>query len=144
MRPGPAPKHPSQRVRRGSANTARRGLPAGGYTGPIPQWPLDENPVTEAEVKRWRELWRTPQAEAWAGCSFETGLAVMVQLEIRCQRPRASGQHFAELRHARSEFGLTLDSMAKLGLDIQDETPDEGTGTARVRRLRAIDPDVSA
>jgi hypothetical protein len=145
MRPGPAPKHPSQRVRRGGTpHTARRSLPAAGYAGPIPQWPAYLNEPTERELSRYRELWACPLGAAWAGHAQEYAIATLVRLEQRCELPGVSGQHLAELRHLRGELGLTLAALAKLGLEIEDETPDEGTGTARVRRLRAIDPDVSA
>jgi hypothetical protein len=146
MRPGPAPKNAAQRVRRNATGVPARGtLPAAGYAGPVPAWPLRECPQTDAERERWAELWRCPQAAAWAGLALEYGLAAMVQLEQRCQRPRTSAQHLGELRHMRAEFGLSLDGMAKLGLTIEHNTAgaaDEQSAHP-VRRLKAVDTDAS-
>lgn len=50
MPPGPAPKHPSVRQRRNKPKADFRSLPATGYTGETPPWPL------EADVKMTAEL----------------------------------------------------------------------------------------
>lgn len=59
--PGPLPK-PNARRRRTPPWDATRRLPAGGYDGPIPKYPLGR--LTRARTAGWRELWRRPQAAA--------------------------------------------------------------------------------
>ena len=47
--------------RRGYSLTA---LPAEGYAGEIPDFPLPD--ASERELEVWAEAWRTPQACAWS------------------------------------------------------------------------------
>ena len=61
-RSGPPPQEGSARSdARGYSLTA---LPAEGYRGPVPEFPLDD--ATDRELEVWAQLWRTPQAAAWA------------------------------------------------------------------------------
>lgn len=47
---GPAPKHPDQRVRRNKAPGLTQ-LPAGGRTGPVPEFPLGPDLHTQAKLQ---------------------------------------------------------------------------------------------
>ena len=56
---------PSANPRRRNARPDSTTLPASGYDGPIPEWPLAV-PMDISEEVAWRALWRSPQAAAWA------------------------------------------------------------------------------
>lgn len=64
VNPGPAPDPNAIRRGRQSDQETWTDLPAAGYTGPIPAWPLADG--DEIELTIWAELWRTPQAVVWA------------------------------------------------------------------------------
>ena len=71
--------------RRGFKLTA---LPAEGYSGPVPEFPLDE--ASEAELGLWREVWASPQACAWSMPSESwrvRTVALWVRTRVRCEDP---------------------------------------------------------
>lgn len=72
---GPAPNPASRRQTGNQANTWLD-LPAAGYAGPVPEWPL--RMPTDRELEVWAEIWRSPQAAAWAlnGWVHDVGLYV--------------------------------------------------------------------
>ena len=55
----PAPKHPSQRVRR-NKDLPMNQLPGDGRKGRTPVWPLSA--AGAAEAKAWKAAWKLPQA----------------------------------------------------------------------------------
>src|SRR4051812_10706296 len=74
--------------RRGFTLTA---LPAEGYVGPVPDFPLPEPSDRELEV--WAAAWRTPQACAWSLPSERwrtRTVAMWVRLTVRCEASDAS------------------------------------------------------
>lgn len=74
---GPSPDPQALRRDRPSDKDGWITLPAVGYTGEVPPWPISSPPiavkggqkvvdyVVEREKKLWADLWRTPQAEMW-------------------------------------------------------------------------------
>lgn len=144
MRPGPAPRPADTRRRRNPPTTGHIPVPRDGYTGPVPDWPATLTEPTDREHARWVELWRTPQAAAWADTSQEYTLVTLIRLEQACDRGRIPGQLVAELRHLRGELGLTLEAMAKLGMELTDDEPEQPRAPARgTRRLHAVDPTIA-
>ena len=77
---GPAP-NPNSRRQSGSMAHTWTDLPAGGFTGPVPDWPLPT--ASEQELAMWARYWRKPQAAAWAamGMTDEVALYVRAFLE---------------------------------------------------------------
>ena len=67
---GPAP-NPNSRRQTGNQAHTWTDLPAAGYAGKIPAWPLltpeadGAEQFHERELEVWAAIWRTPQAEAW-------------------------------------------------------------------------------
>ena len=55
------PANPFSRKSLSGANGEWVTLPADGYDGDLPSWPLHNDPST-AEEALWMDLWRTPQA----------------------------------------------------------------------------------
>src|SRR5690606_35162207 len=95
-RSGPTPVEGSQRSeRRGYSLTA---LPAEGYKGKAPEWPLPSPSDRELEV--WAEAWRTPQACAWSMPSEAwrvPTVAMWVRVRVRCEAQDAPSSLLAQV-----------------------------------------------
>src|SRR5690554_3432139 len=76
-RSGPAPDPDSYR----SQNRDWIDLPAGGFAGVVPEFPLGD--ALTVEVALWDELWLKPQAHAWnaLGLKFQVAAYVRAFLE---------------------------------------------------------------
>jgi hypothetical protein len=144
-RSGPQPDPNSERSeRRGFKLTA---LPAEGYTGEIPDFPLPE--PTDREVELWGQAWRTPQACAWSMPSEAwraRTVALWVRLSARCEQADAPAALLAQLHRFADQIGMTTAGLAEMGwkvvADEVAEKRDEPTApTARPRRLRAVNDD---
>lgn len=141
-RSGP-PADPSSATsdRRGFSLTA---LPAEGYTGPIPDFPLlkrniyytyfegdgkdrrqvrelDEGPteqVWERELALWAWLWRTPQACAWSMPSESWRLyviAMYVRTFVLCEGDEATAADKNSLHRFADQIGMTTAGLAEMG-----------------------------
>lgn len=142
-------------------------LPAGGYSGEVPDFPLptvtrymdeyedkrrirvaDEAATEvfrERELAVWAEAWRTPQAAAWAAESWRwpilaeyCRLKTVVELE-----PDANASLVAQLHRFRDQLGLTPAGMKENGwtVAVGEVTEERRTTVERVapvRRLRAV------
>ena len=58
------PRPPKFQPRRTNARVGPLTLPITGRDGPLPKWPLTGQ--SASETKYWKELWKKPQAIAWA------------------------------------------------------------------------------
>ena len=144
---GPTPKNPADRVRRNKAPGLTQ-LPPDGYSGPIPEWPLDT--CSQAELSRWNWLWRRPQAEMWANCGMEDVVARYVRnclmLENGTGATVAAAYLVSELRQQEDRLGRSPMSLLRLRWEVAPaEVVDMTEETTRRRpRLRAIDPGLAA
>lgn len=113
-RSGPAPDPSSGRSdQRGYKLTA---LPAEGYRGQVPEFPLPQASGRELEV--WAEAWRTPQACAWSVPSERWRIptvAMWVRLKVRCEDPQAGAALYAQLHRFADQIGLTTAGLAEMG-----------------------------
>lgn len=132
---GPAPD-PNALRRDRKDDAAWVTLPAGGFDGLVPEFPLpravqfdthfeDGKKVTEpdpgetfavweAEQDLWAELWRKPQAVMWSRLGMEFEVAAYVRAFLESVRADASaGLKTAVLRMA-GEIGLSLPGMHSL------------------------------
>lgn len=166
-RSGPAADPASGRSeQRGYTLTA---LPAGGYEGKVPEFPLPrivrwnefyedgkkrretDDGATEGfrerELEVWAEAWRTPQACAWSLESWRwptvaefCRLKTIVEME-----PDANAALVAQLHRFRDQIGLTPAGLKENGWAIAaDEVGAKARTKAteapkRERRLRAVD-----
>ncbi|MDF2915980.1 MAG: hypothetical protein K0S70_197 [Microbacterium sp.] len=142
-RSGPAPDPSSGRSdRRGLSFTA---LPAEGFTGPVPDFPLPG--CTDRELEVWESLWRTPQAAAWATAAWRwQAIGELVRLQVRAEAQDSPATLFERIRQWRADLGLTPAGLKENGWAIaadevtarredRDEASDEPY-LAPVRRLR--------
>src|SRR5690242_18980502 len=145
-RSGPAPSEKSGRSdRRGHSLTA---LPAQGYDGPIPEFPLPG--ASDREVEVWEQAWRTPQACAWSMPSEawrSSTVALWVRTKVRCEDPDAVASLLGQLHRFADQIGMTTAGLAEMGWKVAvDEVaakaatkPDAAPAAKPVRRLRAAD-----
>jgi hypothetical protein len=126
-----------------SATSERRGLkfkalPAGGYQGEIPEWPLRPSATDEVigshEVAIWRQAWRSPQAAAWAAESWRwpiigeyCRLKAIVEFS-----PAVSAALVGQLHRYRDQIGLTPAGLKENGWQIAgDELAERRTESKR-------------
>lgn len=132
---GPAPD-PNALRRDRKDDAAWVTLPADGFQGEVPEFPLPravqfdtvfENgkkvtepdeaetvAVWEAELELWAELWRKPQAAMWSQLGMKFEVAAYVRAFLESVRSEASaGLKTAVLRMA-GEIGLSLPGMHSL------------------------------
>lgn len=115
--------------REGSARADAAGyklteLPAEGYGGDIPDWPLvpDASPV---ERLYWERAWRTPQAFIWARQEFtylQPTVARWVRVSVRCDEPDAPATLLARLGPLSDDVGMSPAGLARLGAKITPDT----------------------
>ena len=144
-RSGPKPSETSERSdRRGYSLTA---LPAEGYTGPVPDFPLPTPTSRELEVWEW--AWRTPQACAWSMPSEAWRVhtvALWVRTKVRCEAEDAGAALLGQLHRFADQIGMTTAGLAEMGWKVAvDEVGKKAAEKAAVepkakpqRRMRAV------
>lgn len=126
--PGPAP---SPHARRRNARPDWRSLPASGFDGEIPEWPLVTRPVGVDEL--WVELWRSPQAVVWAegGAAHVRLVARYASVLLICEGPEATAALLSECRQLEDRLGLSPMAMKRLQWEI-GEVPAAAVGQSGV------------
>ena len=120
--------------RRGYSLTA---LPASGYDGPVPDWPLPAQSERESEV--WESAWRTPQAWAWSrpSESWRTRtVAMWVRLSVRCEDPEAPASLLAQLHRFADQIGMTTAGLAEMGWKVATDEVAEKRGETKPEPAR--------
>ena len=121
-RSGPQPDPKSGRSDRRGLSFAV--LPASGFTGEVPDFPLPGESAREAEV--WAELWSTPQAFAWSKQPWRLHeIGAFVRLSVRIEAPDASASLLTPWLRMQTALGLTPDGLKVNGWQIKDEAPAE-------------------
>lgn len=112
-----------------SARSDRRGLsfirlPAEGYGGEAPEWPLHGQSAREAQLWAW--AWTTPQACAWALEPWRWhSVAMWVRVAVICEGPMAQAADKNGLHRFADQIGLTPAGLKENGWQIaRDETAD--------------------
>lgn len=94
-------------------------LPAEGFTGDVPAFPIPGALGTETNL--WATLWRKPQGVMWAKLGMEFEVAAYVRAFLESVEPEASaGLKTAVLRMA-AELGLSLPGMHSLRWKFSDD-----------------------
>lgn len=116
-RSGPTASEDSGRSdRRGFSLTS---LPAGGYDGPVPDFPLPA--PSERELEVWETAWRSPQACAWSMPSeaWRTRtVAMWVRLSVRCETEDAPAALLGQLHRFADQIGMTTAGLAEMGWKV--------------------------
>lgn len=99
-------------------------LPAEGYAGPTPEFPLPSASSRELDV--WAEVWKSPQACAWSMPSeaWRTAtVAMWVRVKVRCEDPDAGAALLGQLHRFADQIGMTTAGLAEMGWKVAvDET----------------------
>jgi hypothetical protein len=105
---GPTP-NPNSRRQTGNQAHTWLDLPAEGFQGDVPEWPLGDPTALEAEM--WARYWRKPQAAAWS----RMHLVDEVALYVRAFLLGAAGEVKAmtESRQMGDRLGLNPTAMLK-------------------------------
>lgn len=132
-----------------SGRSDRRGvvfgsLPAGGFAGEVPEFPLPECSAREREV--WEQSWRSPQADAWSRESWRhRTVALWVRYSVRMEDPEASAALGNVVQRLADQVGMTPAGLKENGWSISTaETPVAAhevavkKPTVAARRLRAV------
>ena len=118
-------RHPdpnSERTRKGGRDFVV--LPVTGYDGGAPAWPLPDTESIElglAEQTIWEELWRTPQAFAWAQPGEQWRLrqvALYARTLARCETFDAPAGLLAQLERMGDRIGLSKPGLALNGWSL--------------------------
>lgn len=114
-RSGPQPDPESGRSeQRGFSLSA---LPAQGYDGPVPEFPLPS--ARERELQLWEWAWRTPQAAAWAGDRWRWHtVAMWVRTSAICESAEATAADKNGLHRFADQIGLTPAGLKENGWAI--------------------------
>jgi len=144
-RSGPTANENSARSdRRGYSLTA---LPAQGYNGPVPDFPLPNPLARELEV--WEQAWRSPQACAWSlsSESWRTRtVAMWVRLSVRCEQDDAPAALLGQLHRFADQIGMTTAGLAEMGWKVAvdevgtkraEEKPKPATSRDRMKVVKA-------
>jgi len=136
--------------RRGFSLTA---LPAEGYKGEPPDWPLSDASISELSL--WADAWRTPQACAWSMPSEawrQRTVALWVRTRIRCEDPDAPASLLGQLHRLADQVGMTTAGLAEMGWKVavdevttkrETSEPEQKPKGSSRSRLRAV-PSVEA
>jgi len=135
-RSGPAADETSGRSdARGYVLTA---LPAEGYRGEVPAFPLPRALKREHEL--WEEVWRTPQACAWSMPSERwrgRTVALYVRISVRCEDRAAPASLVAQLHRLADQIGMTTAGLAEMGWKVATDE----VGARRAEQEDAPAPD---
>lgn len=117
-RSGPQPDPSSGRSDRRSLSFTT--LPAEGYKGRAPKFPLPDHTKREAEV--WRAAWRTPQAAAWAKEPWRhRTVALWVRWSVRMEEPDASAALGNVVVRFADQIGMTPAGLKENGWTISSD-----------------------
>lgn len=116
MRSGPKPDPESLKSSR--LGRAFRSLPAEGFLGKVPRFPLPQASSRERAVWKW--AWSTPQACAWDvdGAWRVDMVAEWVRMKVRAEAPDAPASLSAEALRLRHQIGLTPAGLKENGWTI--------------------------
>jgi hypothetical protein len=142
-RSGPAPD-PNALRRDRADDKAWVDLPAEGFAGEVPEFPLPDALVSE--VSLWAELWRKPQAAMWDALGLKWQVAAYVRAFVESVQEKASAGLKTAVLRMEAELGLSTVGMGQLRWRIasdelaakRDEVKTPERSSAR-DRLKALD-----
>lgn len=141
-RSGPAPD-PNALRRDRAGDAAWVTLPAEGYPGDVPEFPLPG--ALGAETALWVVLWRKPQAFMWSKMGLEFEVAAYVRAFLESVEAEASAGLKTAVLRMSAEIGLSLPGMHslrwKFSEDEQRRTATATKAPSMKNRLAAVSGD---
>lgn len=139
-RSGPPPNQFSAR----SEKREFTDLPAGGFDGYVPVFPLPDvgDGTRKREVQLWKRIWRYPQAVMWSREKWrQDAVAHYVRISIRVENGAKAAEVTAMLR-LRDEIGLSPAGMAlngwRVAADQVGEKRSEQSAQSRRRGFKVV------
>lgn len=113
-------------------------LPAGGYHGVVPSWPLPGRQL-KAEKATWADLWSSPQAHAWAQMGPATIRMVARYTRLLLNAEAMNKDALAEARQVEDRLGISPKAMRMLLWVIgpDDAEPEVEAKSATVTGIRS-------
>lgn len=142
-RSGPAPD-PNALRRDRKDDKAWVTLPAEGFQGDLPEFPLEG--FTPAEGALWARLWSKPQAFMWDQLQLEFEVAAYVRAFLESVEPEASAGLKTAVLRMSAELGLSTVGMGQLRWKIatdevaerrEDSKPARKSSRDRLKALNA-------
>jgi hypothetical protein len=87
-------------------------LPAEGFQGETPEFPLEDFKASEWAL--WKRLWRKPQAFMWDQLQLEFEVAAYVRAFLESVEPEASAGLKTAVLRMSAELGLSTVGMGQL------------------------------
>lgn len=145
-RSGPAPDPNSRRSDRRGLSERLRALPAEGYTGDPPPWPLPPKGTKKRERDIWKRIWTYPQAVAWASEPWRwLTIAQYVRQTVKAEDPEAPASAMTAVLRLADTIGLSPAGLRENGWTIAASEMEEAaeptpatTSETPPRRLRAV------
>ena len=135
-RSGPAPD-PNALRRDRKDDKGWETLPAEGFQGDVPEFPLEEfNP---SEWALWKRLWAKPQAFMWDQLQLEFEVAAYVRAFLESVEPEASAGLKTAVLRMSAELGLSTVGMGQLRWKIATDEVAEHRGSAKPARASSRD-----
>ncbi|WP_346764427.1 hypothetical protein [Rhodococcus sp. B10] len=92
-------------------------LPAEGFTGRVPAWPLSRATARERDV--WKEAWRTPQATQWVGQKWRhRSVGLWVRWTVRAENPDSPAADAVQAQRLADQIGLSPAGLKENGWQI--------------------------
>lgn len=143
-RSGPAPD-PNALRRDRKDDAAWITLPAEGFQGDVPEFPLADG--SDAEVQLWVTLWRKPQGSMWSQLGLEFEVAAYVRAFLESVEAGASAGLKTAVLRMGAEIGLSTPGMHTLRWKIAGDelaerreaaaVPERKSARERMRALNA-------
>jgi len=108
---GPPPDPNSLRQARAAEAGGWKTLPAEGYDGPLPEWPLTEATPRERDI--WGDLWSKPQAVMWAELGQDLEVALFCRTLAEAEQPDARADIKKMVRGYLDSLGLSVSGMLR-------------------------------
>ena len=108
---GPPPDPNSLRQAKAAEAGGWKTLPAEGYSGEVPEWPLTE--ATPREETIWDDLWAKPQAVMWAELAQALEVALFCRTLAEAERPDARADIKKMVRGYLDSLGLSVSGMLR-------------------------------
>lgn len=135
-RSGPAPD-PSALRRDRKDDKAWVSLPAEGFSGDVPEFPLGS--ASDQEIELWADLWRKPQAVMWDRLGLKYEVAAYVRAFLESVQPEASAGLKTAVLRMSAELGLSTVGMGQLRWKISSDELAEKREEAKPQRKSARD-----
>lgn len=118
-------------------------LPADGYDGEVPDFPLPY--PNDRELELWAAAWVTPQAAAWASEPWRWhSVAMWARIAALCEARDVSASLLAQVHRFADQIGLTPAGLKENGWTIAASPGEPVAASPKLASVTAIFDDLEA